>query len=69
LTGGSSAEIHKEIFEKFKVASKNKDLDENQKLLLEKIIELDGITIDGDNDEIKSRLYELFFDWSSKEQK
>lgn len=29
LTGESSAENHKDIFEKFKVASKNKDLDEN----------------------------------------
>jgi hypothetical protein len=38
-------------------------------LLLQKIIALDGITLDGENDEIKTRLYELFFDWTSREKK
>lgn len=36
---------------------------------MQKIIALDGITLDGENDEIKTRLYELFFDWTSTDNK
>ncbi len=61
--------MNKQLLEKYRKASEKQDLDENQKLLLEKIIALDGITLDDENDQIQSRLYDLFFDWTSREHK
>lgn len=59
-------DLAEELLEKFNLAARQPDLDDNQQMLLEKIIMLDGIKLDGENDEIKAQLYELFFDWTSK---
>lgn len=59
-------DLAEELLEKFNLAARQPDLDDNQQILLEKIIMLDGIKLDGENDEIKAQLYELFFDWTSK---
>ena len=69
MVGVPSFEHTKDLISKFKLATENNDLDENQQLLLQKIISLDAFHIDGENDIIKRRLYELFFDWTSKEHK
>lgn len=49
------------------VNSQKANLNKQQDCLLRKLIYFDTLVLDNENDSIKHRLYELFFQWRNKE--